>query len=125
MLKRRHPDSPSQDVDDDGLAVSTSSSSKERRLSPSALGASDRCTIPAPSGQPKILQGLTGVLALDQASFEAHHVRELVDCFASMGGVSHINSSQANNDDATGNLHHCFDEKGFWLTVLWLNICLQ
>nr|CDS26286.1 mrna capping enzyme [Hymenolepis microstoma] len=75
LRKRRHPDSP---VDDD---VGADEENEE-----SCLSKVPRFPF-TPPGQPKLMEGVTGVETLDQSSLEAHKVRTVVDYLIRFGSV--------------------------------------
>lgn len=103
LLKRKHPDSPSsvsgdnEALDDDSLVEVVPSKMAHIETPASRLP-------PAPSGQPKLMAGVTGVRTLDQNSFEAHHVRTAVDHLIRIGGI------KANQDEESTGTSAAADE---------------
>uniref|UniRef100_A0A5K3EXW1 mRNA-capping enzyme n=1 Tax=Mesocestoides corti TaxID=53468 RepID=A0A5K3EXW1_MESCO len=82
LLKHKHPDSPGENVTDATDESIVSVPSKSARLSEDV----SRLPVPPP-GQPKFMNGVTGVRILDQNAFEAHHVRAIVDYLIKLGGI--------------------------------------
>ncbi|VDD81528.1 unnamed protein product [Mesocestoides corti] len=82
VFSHKHPDSPGENVTDATDESIVSVPSKSARLSEDV----SRLPVPPP-GQPKFMNGVTGVRILDQNAFEAHHVRAIVDYLIKLGGI--------------------------------------
>ncbi|KAL5108410.1 mRNA-capping enzyme [Taenia crassiceps] len=90
--KRKHPDGPlkhDDDVDDENdVEDITSDRGNEGGVVAVPPNSSFTTRLPpTPPGQPKLMEGVTDVETLDQASEEAHLVRTVVDYLIRLGGV--------------------------------------
>ncbi|KAL5961478.1 mRNA-capping enzyme [Taenia solium] len=90
--KRKHPDGPlkqGNEVDDenDGEDITGDGSNENGVVAVSSNSTFTTRLPPTPPGQPKLMEGVTDVETLDQASEEAHLVRTVVDYLIRLGGV--------------------------------------